>query len=278
MAVAVVVTVWVSLVLFGVGMLLRSEVTLAKGYWYDKVQIAVFMCNKASEPSCKGAVTPEQRRTIKSTLTKQPEVAQVFYEDQQTAYKRFREICKDCATADIVKPSSMQSSYRVKLKDPKQYLSVASAVSGLPGVMSVQDSQQVLEPLFRGLNGLKWISIGLSAGLLLAAVLQIANTIRLTVYSRRREIGIMRLVGASNLYIQLPFVLETVIAAMIGAVLACGTLAFAPFVTNWLRRGISAIPWIGWDETVAAMPLLAGLGVVLAVLASLFTLRRHLRV
>ena len=279
MTVAVIVTVWVSLVLFGVGMLIRSEVNLAKGFWYDKVQIAVFMCNEGAETTrCDGAVTDAQRATIEKTLRANPEVADVFYEDQQTAYARFKEICKDCATVDIVQPQDLQSSYRVKLKDPRQYESVSSAVSGLPGVLSVQDSRQVLEPLFNGLNGLKWISIGLSIGLLLAAVLQIANTIRLTVFSRRREIGIMRLVGASNLYIQLPFVLETVIAALVGAALACGTLAFAPFVTDWLRRGIKAIPWIGWDEVVAVMPLLIVLGVVLAIVASSFTLRKYLKV
>ena len=99
-----------------------------------------------------------------------------------------------------------------------------SAVEGLPGVFSVQDSREVLEPLFKGLNGLQWISIGLAGGLLVAGVLQISNTIRLTVFSRRREIGIMRLVGASNFYIQLPFVVESMVAALAGALLACASL------------------------------------------------------
>jgi cell division transport system permease protein len=279
MTVAVVVTVWVSLVLFGVGMLIRSEVNLAKGFWYDKVQVAVFLCNEnAASPKCDGKITDRQQKAVEKALHDNPEVSDVFYEDQKAAYNRFKEICKDCATVDIVQPQDLQASFRVQLKDAQQYESVNSAVSGMPGVFSVQDSREILQPLFNGLNGLKWISIGLSAGLLLAAVLQIANTIRLTVFSRRREIGIMRLVGASSMYIQLPFVLETVIAALVGAALACGTLAFAPFVTNWLRSGIQAIPWIGWDETVSTMPLLVVLGVALAVVASVSTLHRYLKV
>lgn len=279
MTVGVVVTVWVSLVLFGVGMLIRSEVNLAKGFWYDKVQVAVFLCNEnAASPKCDGEITDRQQKAVEKSLHDNPEVSEVFYEDQKAAYNRFKEICKDCATVDIVQPQDLQASFRVQLKDAQQYESVNSAVSGMPGVFSVQDSREILQPLFNGLNGLKWISIGLSAGLLLAAVLQIANTIRLTVFSRRREIGIMRLVGASSMYIQLPFVLETVIAALVGAGLACGTLAFAPFVTAWLRSGIQAIPWIGWDETVSTMPLLVVLGVALAVLASVSTLRRYLKV
>ena len=279
MTVAVVVTVWVSLVLFGVGMLIRSEVNLAKGFWYDKVQVAVFLCNEnAASPKCDGEITDRQQKAVEKALNDNPEVSEVFYEDQRAAYNRFKEICKDCATVDIVQPQDLQASFRVQLKDAQQYESVNSAVSGMPGVFSVQDSREILQPLFNGLNGLKWISIGLSAGLLLAAVLQIANTIRLTVFSRRREIGIMRLVGASSMYIQLPFVLETVIAALVGAALACGTLAFAPFVTAWLRSGIQAIPWIGWDETVSTMPLLVVLGVALAVVASVSTLHRYLKV
>jgi cell division transport system permease protein len=280
MTVAVIVTVWVSLVLFGVGLLLRSEVDLVKGFWYDKVQIAVFMCNDtATSPQCAdGGVTDDQKSQIKQTLDTNPEVRAVFEETQQQAFKRYQEIYQDSATSDIVQAEDLQASYRVSLKDPEQYEGVVSAVQGLPGVYSVQDSREVLEPLFKGLNGLQWMSIGLAGGLLVAAVLQIGNTIRLTVFSRRREIGIMRLVGASNLYIQLPFIVESVVSALAGAALACATLAFAPLVTERLRNGIRAVPWIGWDATLATMPVLIALGILLAVIASFVTLRKYLNV
>ncbi|WP_020574166.1 permease-like cell division protein FtsX [Actinopolymorpha alba] len=280
MTVAVVVTVWISLVLFGLGLLVRSEVALVKGFWYDKVQIAVFMCNDvSSSPQCAdGAVSGAQRTEIEQALSTNPEVRKVYHESQQQAYARYQEIYKDAATADIVKPVDLQESFRVSLKNPEQYQGVQSAVQGLPGVFSVQDSREVLEPLFKGLNGLQWISIGLAGGLLIAGVLQIGNTIRLTVFSRRREIGIMRLVGASNFYIQLPFIVESVVAALVGAALACGTLAFTPWVTAKLRTDVRVVPWIGWEETITTMPVLAALGILLAIIASFITLRKYLTV
>ncbi|MGH3322776.1 MAG: permease-like cell division protein FtsX [Streptosporangiaceae bacterium] len=280
MTVAVIVTVWVSLVLFGVGMLIRSEVDLVKGYWYDKVQIAVFLCNEtANSPQCAdGGVTGGQKAKVHETLKQNPEVSKIYFENRHQAYKRYQQIYSDSATADIVKPKDLQESYRVRLKDPQEYEGVVSAVQGLPGVLTVQDSREVLQPLFKGLNGLQWIAIGLAGGLLVAAVLQIANTIRLTVFSRRREIGIMRLVGAPNFYIQLPFMMESIVASLVGALLACGTLAFAPGVTDRLRSGIRAVPWIGWDEVVTVMPVLLVISVLLAVIASLVTLRKYLRV
>lgn len=281
MTAAVIVTVWISLVLFGVGALVRAEVDLAKGFWYDKVQVAVFLCNDGQPDTvvqcADGRATAEQKKVVRQTLNNNPEVNEIYFETQKQAFERVKEIYQDEAS-DVLRVEDMQESFRVSLKDPEEYLSVASAVEGLPGVMTVQDSRDVLEPLFKGLNGLQWTAIGLSAGLLIAAVLQIANTIRLTVFSRRREIGIMRLVGASNFYIQLPFVLEAVVAAVIGAALACGTLALIPFGTSRLRDVTTAIPWIGWEETLATMPILLGLGVLLAVIASFLTLRKYLKV
>ncbi len=280
MTVAVVVTVWISLVLFGLGLLVRSEVDLVKGFWYDKVEIAVFLCNDvSSSPQCAdGAVSQGQKTEIEQALKTNPEVRRVFHESQDQAYVRYKRIYEDAATADIVKPSDLQESFRVSLKNPQEYQGVQSAVQGLPGVFSVQDSREVLEPLFKGLNGLQWISIGLAGGLLVAGVLQISNTIRLTVFSRRREIGIMRLVGASNFYIQLPFIIESVVAALVGALLACGSLAFTPWVTTRLREDVQVVPWIGWEQTLSAMPILAGLGVLLAVIASSVTLRKYLSI
>lgn len=284
MTIAVIVTVWVSLVLFGVGLLLRAEVDLAKGFWYDKIQVSVYLCNETDAKSSAGGrcadgpVTDDQRAEIKRALSNSPMVEKVYFETQQEAYENYKKLYKDAASTPFVQAGDLQATFRVALENPQQYEEVQSAVAGLPGVHTVQDSHEVLEPLFKGLNGLQWMSIGLSGGLLIAAVLQIGNTIRLTVFSRRREIGIMRLVGASNFYIQLPFIIEAVVAALIGAILACGTLAVAPFVTDRLRDAITAVPWIGWDETLAAMPIVVIVGALLAIGASFVTLRKHLEV
>jgi cell division transport system permease protein len=280
MTLAVIVTVWVSLVLFGLGLLIRAEVDLAKGEWYDRVEIAVFMCNdmQVSEVCADGAVTGSQRSEIKQTLKSNGVVKDIYHESQAEALKNYREMYKDSSTADLVAVQDMQESFRVGLKNPEEYESVISEVQGLPGVESVGNTRELLEPLFKGLNGLQWMSIGMAGGLLIAAVLQIGNTIRLIVFSRRREIGIMRLVGASNFYIELPFIIESVVAALIGAALACVTLAATPLLTTRLRADIKLVPWIGWEETLTAMPILLGLGVLLAVSASFVTLRKYLPV
>ena len=99
------------------------------------------------------------------------------------------------------------------------------------------------------MNLLKWLALGGAAALVLAAVLQVSNTIRLAAMARRREIGIMRLVGASSLYIQLPFLLEILFSALVGAVLACGALALAMATAiPWLRDHASLWPWVTWAD------------------------------
>ena len=108
----------------------------------------------------------------------------------------------------------MPESFRVKLSDPTKYDVVASAFIGRPGIDSVNDQRRVLDKLFAILNGFQTGALVIAAMMLLATVLLVANTIRVAAFSRRRETGIMRLVGASNFYIQLPFLLEAALAAV----------------------------------------------------------------
>ncbi|MRW43893.1 FtsX-like permease family protein, partial [Staphylococcus aureus] len=126
---------------------------------------------------------------------------------------------------DVLTEDTIQDSYRVKLVDPQQYQGVVTEAQSLPGVQSVVDLHNVLDPLFLWMNALRLVTFGMSALLLVAAALQIGNTIRMAAFSRRRELGIMKLVGASNTYILMPFLLESLIAGLLGALLACVTLA-----------------------------------------------------
>jgi cell division transport system permease protein len=157
---------------------------------------------------------------------------------------------------------------------------VVSSVAQLPGVQAVQDLKQILDPLFSWINLLQWGTIIASGLLLLAAALQIGNTIRLTAFARRREIGIMRLVGASNFYITLPFLLESVISALIGAALACGTLGAGVYfvIIRKAEVSIQSLAWIGWDQTFLAMGAVGIVGILLAVVPTLVTTRKYLRV
>lgn len=284
MILAVIVTMWVSLTLFGAGLMTTQQVDRFKDDWYDKVEISVFLCVVDSRGgNCQPgeAVTEVQRTEIEQTLRGNPEVAEVFYETKEQAYQQFREYyVNNDPILSATTVDKMQDSFRVKLKNPEEYQGVVSAVSGMPGVQLVQDLRKILDPMFTWLNLARWATVGLSALLLLAAALQIGNTIRMAAYSRRREIGIMRLVGASNWYIMLPFLLESLIAAVGGAVLACLTLAAVEqfVIIGKAKAEIQTIRWIEWPHVGLAMASLAVVAVVLSIIPTLIATRRFLRV
>ena len=284
MALAVVVTMWVSLTLFGAGLMTAQQVDRFKDDWYDRVEISVFLCVPDSRsPNCQAneSATDAQRTEIRETLNSNPEVAEVFYETKEQAFAQFRDYYAN--NDPILKATTvdkMQDSFRVKLKNPEEYQGVVSAVSGMPGVQLVQDLRKILDPMFTWLNLARWATVGLSALLLLAAALQIGNTIRMAAYSRRREIGIMRLVGASNWYIMLPFLLESLIAAVGGAILACLTLAAVEqfVIIGKAQVEIKTIRWIEWPHVGLAMASLAVVAILLSIIPTLIATRRFLRV
>lgn len=283
MTIAVVVTMWVSLSLFGAGLLATQQVDLMKGRWYDRIEISVFLCTKDTKGDyCDPGqdVTEPQKQAIEQTLRTNPEVAQVFYESKQQAYDEFRKAYEGSPIQDSLTVDQMQESFRVKLKNPEQYQGVVSAVEGMRGVQMVQDLHRVLDQLFEWLGFLKWGTIAASGLLLLAAALQIGNTIRMAAFARRREIGIMRLVGASNLYIMLPFLLESLISALIGAGLACLTLAAGVYflIIQKAQVSLKASPWIGWSHAGLAMTGVAVVGILLSIIPTLIATRKYLRV
>ncbi len=283
MTVAVIVTMWVSLALFGFGLLAMQQVDLMKGRWYDKIEISVFLCTKDTQGvNCDPGqdTTDAQRAVIRKTLVDNPEVAAVEYETKEQAFEDFKVAFKNNPILDSMTVEMMQDSFRVKLKNPQEYQGVVSAVRGLKGVQTVQDLRAYLDPLFSWLNLLQWGTIGTSSLLLAAGALQITNTIRLAAHSRRRELGIMRLVGASNWFIMLPFVLESLIAAVVGIVLAGVTLAaIVKFVViDKAQVSIQSLPWIDWSHTGFAMLWVAIVGVALAVIPTLLTARKYLKV
>lgn len=282
MTVAVIVTVMISLALLGVGLLIRMQVDTMKGYWYDKVEVAVFLCNDdRTRPSCsQGPVTDPQRTQIRDDLDGLPQVEKIYYESQDEAYQRWQEGAEDKEYAGSVPPDAFNEAFRVKLRDPEEFEIVADAFDGRPGVFEVQDQREVLEKFFKVLNVFQngaWLFAGLA---LVAAVLLVANTMRLAAFSRRRETGIMRLVGASNFYIQLPFLLEGAIAGLIGASLASGLMIVVKrfIIENLIEPAFPFFAFIGWDAVWTTVFTLLVTGVLLSSLASFFTLRKYLRV
>jgi len=283
MTLAVVVTMWVSLSLFGLGLLASQQVELIKGKWYDKIEITVFLCIPVSQAStCDSGVgtTDSQRTQIQQALTNNPEVSTVYYESKAEAFADFKQVYAGSPILSAMTQDMMQDSFRVKLKDPQQYQGVVAAMSGMKGVESVQDLHTVLDPLFAWLNMAQWGTIGASVLLLIAAALQIGNTIRLSAFSRRREIGIMRLVGASNWYIMLPFLLESLVAAIIGAVLAglSMTALVGLVIQGKAAVQITSVAWVSWSQLQWTIGCLAVVAIVLSIIPTLIATRRFLRV
>ena len=272
MTIAVVLTVGVSLALLGVGILLGRQVGVMKDYWYNKVEVSIYLDQN---------VTSDQRNLLASDLNSDPLVQKVYYESQQQAYDRFKQQFKN--SPDLVKEvtaSELPESFRVKLKNPQQYAIIAASYSGRPGVSEVQDQRELLKGFFKGLRYMQYTALAIGLAQAVAALLLVSITIRTAAFNRRRETGIMRLVGATKLYIQLPFVLEGALAGLVGSLVAVGGLvAFKVYVVDHrLAKSIHAFPFVGWNAVSYAMGLVVLFGVALPTLASLVTLRKHLRV
>lgn len=285
MVVSVILVTFISLSFVGAAGLLQLQINQMKGYWYDRVEVAVFLCTDTSTTTtcAAGAVTDEQRQSVQDLLespTAAPYVQGFEYESQERALQIFQEQFKNSAMAETVTADQLPESFRVALVDPEQYAVVNELVSGMPGVELVSDQRELLEQIFSLMNMASVIAVSIAAIMLVCAILLIATTIRLSAFSRRRETGIMRLVGASKTMIQLPFLLEGVIAALLGAVLAClTTWALAEFfIGDWLTAHYPGTGFIGGFDALILVPVLLGSAVLLAALSSMLTLRRYLTV
>ncbi|HEY0775176.1 MAG TPA: permease-like cell division protein FtsX [Nocardioidaceae bacterium] len=287
MTIAVIVTIFVSLTLVGMGLLLNAQADKAEEYWGSKLQITVFLCNQNSTTAncVDGEVTTAQKDSIENVLDEHPEVASWRLQSKQEAYDKWRSayVSNDETEQRVyesIRPSDMQESYWVQLKNPEEFMGIKSQVSGLEGVNTVRDLREVLKPIYFWMNVMKWGAIAIAGFLIFAAVLQVGNTIRLAAFARRREIGIMRLVGASSLYIQLPFLMEALVAALIGVLLAGGTIvAFMYFVIyRMLRPTSNIVAWIDWADGLWAIGWIALIGLALTLVPTLAMTRKYLKV
>jgi cell division transport system permease protein len=281
MTFAVVITVAISLTLLGIGLLANSQVRVMKDYWYDKIEVSVFLCGTLSEsPSCaSGPVSQEQRDQIKLDIEALPVVDTVYYESQAEAFTRFQERFKDSAIAQNVTQDQLPESYRVKLKDPTQFAVMQSAFAGRPGVDSVQDQRSILEKFFKLLSVLRDGALAIGLASVLTAALLISNTLRIAAFNRRRETGVMKLVGASSFSIQLPFLLEGIISAIVGWVFSTGLLSgFKLLVDSRIAPLLSFTKFFTWSDVWVASGILLITGLVVSTVASVATLRKYLKV
>ena len=281
MTFAVMITVAISLSLLGIGLLSNSQVRVMKDYWYDKIEVSVFLCGSLSDaPSCSaGVVTDTQRLEIQRDLEALPVVETVYYESQTEAFERFQERFKESAISQNVTVDQLPESFRVKLKDPTQFAIIQSAFSGRPGVDVVQDQRSILEKFFRLLNVLRDGALAIGLASVLTAAMLISNTLRIAAFNRRRETNVMKLVGASSFSIQLPFILEGIFSTLIGWGFSVGLLSGLKYVIDdRIAPLLTFTNFFTWNDVWVSSLYLLGTGLLVATLASTLTLRKYLKV
>ncbi len=274
MTVAMILTTAISLVLLGAGGLLYVQVEKVKELLFFKVEVTIFLDE---------GVTEDQRDKLKTELEGDDLVQNVEYESREAAYKRFQELFEDSPDlVQNVKPEALPESFRIKLKDPRQFEAMNQRYSDSDGVDKVANQQQLVGKMFKVIDGVKSATFMVALVQLLAALLLIGNTIQVAAYSRRREVGIMKLVGASNWYVRLPFILEAAVAGLIGATVAWLWLVLAKvFLLDGALDPIFSsgiIPRIPWSYILATGPLLGVFAVFIAGVAGWLTLRFYVKV
>lgn len=285
MVVSVILVTLVSLTFVGSAVLLQLQVQSMKSFWYDKAQVAVYLCTQYSTlGECDQAeASPEQIAAVEAQLgstTLSPYIDKFYFENHEEAYANFTEQFEGSGVVDLVTPDLLPQTFWVNLKDPTQSAIIFEAVGGMSGVESVVDQRSYLDGIFAMLNAASLTAVGVAALMLVAAALLIATTIRLSAFSRRRELAIMRLVGASNWFIQTPFILEGVVAATVGSLLACGAIAgiVVFFVDGFLQTALPTTAFIQLADAWIVFPILLGLGAVLAASSAYVAISRYLRV
>lgn len=272
MTIAMIITMAVSLTMLGASGLLYLQVDDMKAQYYEDIEVSIFLVNE---------VTDEQRTSLEAALQGDPLVRDVIYETRDEAYNRFKEMYRDAP--DLVKavnPDAMPQSFRVKLVDPEQYQQIYDKYKDTDGIDEIIDQRRLLEKIFAILGAVQKMALMVAVVMAVAALLLVANTIQVAAYSKRREVAVMKLVGASNWFIQAPFVLEAVVAGVIGAILGFGALALGKvfLLDRSLQDLTQILPPIEWDSVLLMLPFMAGVGALVSAVTAWVTLRFYIRV
>ena len=287
MLLSVMLVTFISFLYIGASLLTQAQITKAKGDWYDKVEVVVWLCPDGNSQSAncstgKAATTAQINELQKVIQQELPnDVSQVTFMSREDFYNNsfVKQYPKGEYQGRTLTAADMQDSLWLKLKNPENYRVVSEVLSNRDGVEEVVDQRQIFEPVFAILNRATVATGGLAVIMVIAAIMLTGTTIRMSAASRREETEIMRLVGASNWTIRLPFILEGVIASLAGSLLSCGALALfvKVFVTDWLAKSVTWIPYVDQTTVWLVSPILIVGAMVLSVLASSIALRRYLK-
>ncbi|KAB7790514.1 permease-like cell division protein FtsX [Bifidobacterium leontopitheci] len=288
MIISVMLVTFISFVFIGASVLLQSQITRAKGDWYDKVEVVVWLCpdGASQAATCATGKAPTQQEIVDLENVINDElsgdVSKITYVSRESFFKNtfLKQYPNGVYEGRTLTAADMQDSLRLKLKDPTKYQVVSEVLSGRTGVEEVVDQRQIFDPVFAVLNRATLVTVVLAGVMIVVAIMLTATTIRMSAASRRNETEIMRLVGASNWTIRLPFILEGVIASFLGSVLAVGALSgiVKVFVTDWLAVSVQWMPFITQTTVWLTAPGLIVGAMLLSAVASAVSLRRYLKV
>lgn len=272
MTIAMIITMAVSLTMLGASVLMLWQVDEMKLYYYDKIEVSIYL---------KKDIKDEERSALEAAIKDDPLVESVRHETKQEAYENFKTMFRDAPDlVNSVKPDTLPESFRVSLKNPEEYQRAYDKYKSYPGISDIIDQRRLLGKIFGILGGLQGMALVIAIAQGVAALLLVANTIQVAAYSKRREVAVMKLVGASNWFIQAPFVLEAVFAGVIGAVLAFGALVAAKFflIDGSLKVLTELLTPVKWSSILRTLPVLLGMGAVVNAITGWITLRFYLRV
>jgi cell division transport system permease protein len=277
MTVAMILTTAISIGLFGGGLLVVRLADSSRTIYLDRVESQVFLNNdvSANDPSCDADPCAALRKQIED----RDDVRSVRFLNRDEAYDDA--IAKFPQYKDVAGKDAFPASFVVKLENPEQHKDFDDSIAGQPGVLNVLNQKDLIDRLFAVLDGLSNAAFAVALVQAVGAVLLIANMVQVAAYTRRTEVGIMRLVGASRWYTQLPFLLEATLAALIGVVISIIGLIIvrALFLENALNQFYEAnlIARVDYADILYIAPILIFVGVAMAGVTSYATLRLYVR-
>ena len=287
MIISVMLVTFISFVFIGASVLIQAQITKAKGDWYNKVEVVVWLCpdGTSQSASCSTGKAPTQQEIVdlEDVINKLgSDVSKITYMSREEFFKNtfLKQYPNGVYEGRTLTASDMQDSLRLKLKDPTKYQVVSEVLTGRTGVEAVVDQRQIFDPVFAVLNRATAVTAVLAGVMVVVAIMLTATTIRMSAASRKNETEIMRLVGASNWTIRLPFILEGVVASLLGSLLAVGALSgiVKVFVTDWLATSVQWMPFITQTTVWLTAPVLVVGAMLLSAVASAVSLRRYLKV
>jgi cell division transport system permease protein len=263
-------TVAITIVLLGLFLFVRAALAGMGAHLLDQIEISAYLTSDS---------TPAQITSIRHLLGADPRIASVDFVSKKAGLAELRDRTKGVIDTALLTENPLPDKFRIKVAVPEQVPAVAVSVRRLRGIQNVVYGQTIVQRLLQLGQVLRRVGIGVIVVFLAVAGIIISNTIRLTVFARRREISIMQLVGATNLYIRIPFICEGLLDGLIGSLLAVGILAIAR-ATLWPKL-LEALPWIQLNATTLNPTVLVAelllVGGAIGIVASWISVGRHLR-